>query len=375
MHSAVNSVSKYVVSKPRHAPIASPLNAVQHLRADKIGSVALRLDLDDDLSIAPTLTPRSGDIIVVRTVTEAPSYNQLELPNGRLAKLNLGDIVVGALGNRKALKGFVGEVPGTLVPGDHLHILNMGGVMGRLTGHHHQMGKPVEVEYLGTVHKDGAALNMSVGALPLVNTLSHSAPLVLVAGTSMHAGKTAVACELIKKLSRQGLKVAAAKLSGVACQKDTLSMQDHGAVVTMSFVDCGLPSTVGMADIAPVAKAILTKLNDHHPDVIVLELGDGILGGYNVESLLRDDEIMRHKAALVFCAGDFVGAWGGIKFLAEKHIAIDVVSGAVTDSPMGVAYIEEQFDVPAANALNSGERLAELVTTKLAQCRSAAVEG
>jgi hypothetical protein len=370
MHSAVSS--NYGVAPPRSAllaPVAS-VQAVSTVRADKIGSVSIRLNLNDEVAIAPTLTPKSGDIVVVRTVSEAPSYNQLELPNGRLAKLNLGDVVIGALGNRKALKGFVGEVPESLVPGDRLHILNLGGVIGKLTGHHHQVGLPVEVEYLGTVHKHGIALNMQAEALPMVNSLSHSAPLILVAGTSMHAGKTAVACELIKKLSRQGLKVAAAKLSGVACQRDTLSMQDHGAVATMSFVDCGLPSTVGMADIAPVAKAILTELNTQDPDVIVVELGDGILGGYNVDSLLRDAEIMRHKAALVFCTGDFVGAWGGIKFLADKQISIDVVSGAVTDSPMGVDYIQDEFNVPAANALNDGDRLAAIVTAQLGAWRA-----
>src|SRR5678816_1397292 len=95
----------------------------------------------------------------------------------------------------------------------------------------------------------------------------------------------------IKQATRAGLRVAAAKLSGVACLRDTLNMADHGALVTASFLDCGLPSTVGAGDLAPVAKAIIARLNEDSPDLIVLELGDGILGGYSVESLFDDAEL------------------------------------------------------------------------------------
>src|SRR3712207_8006263 len=67
-------------------------------------------------------------------------------------------------------------------------------------------------------------------------------------------------------------------------------MADHGAVATASFLDCGLPSTVGVGDLAPVAKAIISKLNESAPDLVVIELGDGILGGYSVESVFDDEE-------------------------------------------------------------------------------------
>src|SRR3712207_7951050 len=68
-------------------------------------------------------------------------------------------------------------------------------------------------------------------------------------------------------------------------------MADHGAVATASFLDCGLPSTVGLGDLAPVAKAIISKLNESAPDLVVIELGDGILGGYSVESVFDDEEL------------------------------------------------------------------------------------
>jgi hypothetical protein len=45
-----------------------------------------------------------------------------------------------------------------------------------------------------------------------------------------------------------------------------------------------------------------------NPDLIVIELGDGILGGYSVDTVFDDLEIREATAALVFCASDYVGA-------------------------------------------------------------------
>jgi len=55
----------------------------------------------------------------------------------------------------------------------------------------------------------------------------------------MNSGKTYAATELIKQATRAGLRVAAAKLSGIACLRDTLNMADHGAIAIASFLDCG----------------------------------------------------------------------------------------------------------------------------------------
>jgi hypothetical protein len=303
--------------------------------------------------------------VVVRTLTDSATYNQLELTSGRLARINHYDIIVGVLGRRRALKGFVGEVPTELRAQDRLHILNLGGVIGRCTGHHHEIGSPIEVELLGMVARDGHVLNITQTTIQPTSRLEESAPLVLVAGTCMTSGKTQAATELIKHFTRHGFRVTAAKLTGVACLRDTLNMQDHGAIKTLSFLDCGYPSTVGVEDISVLAKSIVTNLNQVKPDVIVLELGDGILGGYHVASIFTDREFMEFCAALVFCASDFVGAWGGLQLLKKKGIEIDVVSGSTTDSRMGIEYIEREFGLRAANALNGGEDLFELVQKKV----------
>lgn len=344
---------------------AVPLTVVE---ADKVGSVVSKLALQKTLAVGGERRgARAGDVVVVQALTDSATYNQLELPSGRLAKINPGDIIVGALGRRRALKGFVGDVPETVAAGDELHLLNMGGVIGECTGHHSSLSDAIRVRVLGFVYdEEMRARNIADGALALRESLPEgAAPLVIVAGACMNSGKTFAATEIVRQATRAGMRVAAAKLSGVAALRDTLNMADHGAVATASFLDCGLPSTVGVGDLAPVAKAIIARLDECAPDMIVIELGDGILGGYSVDSVFEDEELRAATAALVFCASDYVGAWGGIELFKRRGLSVDVVAGSVTDSQMGEDYIEGEMGVPAGNAKRNGNRLFELIKSKV----------
>jgi hypothetical protein len=340
---------------------------IHSIEVDKIGSATSPLNLSRTVAITVACPqPRAGDVVVVRALTDSATYNLLELPTGRLAKINPGDLLLGVLGRRRALKGFVGDVPDTIKSGDQLHLLNMGGVIGYCTGHHSSLSDAIKLEVIGMAcDEDGRVQNIGDKALTPRATLGETAPLVIIAGACMNSGKTYAATELIKQATRAGLKVAAAKLSGVACLRDTLNMGDHGAIATASFLDCGLPSTVGIGDLAPIAKAVIARLNESAPDFIVIEMGDGILGGYSVESVFDDQELRQATAAIIFCASDYVGAWGGIELFRRRGIEIDMVAGSVTDSQMGEDYIEREFGVPAANARRDGAQLFRLIKSKV----------
>jgi hypothetical protein len=345
-------------------------SAIRLMRVDKIGSATVNLRIPSVVPVTTRCEARVGNVVVVRVLTENAVYHHLELPTGRLCKINRHDVMIGVLGERRALKGFVGEIPPTLTPGDRLHILNLGGVIGRCVDHYTELGEAIEVELIGmVVDEDGGRpetiLNIAKNALPPREHLRWSRPLVLVAGTCMSSGKTLAAAQLIKHFTHAGYRVAAAKLTGIACLRDTLNMADHGAVKTLSFLDCGYPSTVSVPNLPAIAKALIAELNEVDPDVIVLELGDGIIGGYNVHVLFEDAELMRFAAAIVFCASDFVGAWGGIRLLEARGVPVTVISGAVTDSAMGREFIEREWGIPAANALRNGEKLYQLVEEKV----------
>lgn len=333
------------------------------IEVDKLGSSTSPLHLGKFLNVTEeSQSPKAGDVIVVRALGESVTYGNLELPNGRLAKINRNDIVAGVLGKRRALKGFVGDVPPTVKKGDRLHLLNMGGVMGLCTGHHSSLSDAIEVEVLGLVtDESGRIANIGDNSLPAADRLDATPSIVVVAGTCMNSGKTVAATEIIKQAHHAGLKVAGAKLSGVACLRDTLNMEDHGAETTASFLDCGLPSTVDAENLSSVAKSILNHLSAQKPDMIVVELGDGIVGGYSVDEVLKDKEIVGAISSFVFCASDYVGVIGGLKVLGDMGIQVDVIAGSVTDSVMGEKFVEENFGVKAGNARRDGARLFTLI--------------
>jgi len=348
------------------------MNEKQMIEVDKIGSATSPLGLSRSVSVIGTSDePRVGDVVVVRVLTDSATYNMLELPTGRLAKVNPGDVLAGVLGRRRALKGFVGDVPSSIAAGDELHLLNLGGVIGSCSGHHSSLNDAIKVEVIGLACDDrGVVRNIADVALPRQDTLGATAPLVVIAGACMNSGKTYAATEIIQLATRAGLRVAAAKLSGIACLRDTLNMADHGAIATASFLDCGLPSTVGAEDLAGVARTIIARLNQSAPDLIVIELGDGILGGYSVESVFEDQEFLSATAALVFCASDYVSAWGGIELFRRRGIKVDLIAGSVTDSQMGEDYIQNEFGVPAANSRRNGAKLFAVVNERVSGFKS-----
>ncbi len=334
------------------------------IRPHKIGSVVNRLQLGPEVEISRMVEARSGQVLVVKALEEKRVYDVMELTSGRMAHVGKGDVIVGALGRRDALRGFVGRVPAAVRAGDTLHLLNLGGVLGEVVSENQDLGHPLRVEVLGMALRDGRGLNIADAALGEPPAGARTPPIILVSGTCMNAGKTLAACEIIARLTARGYACGGAKLTGVAALRDTLNMSDHGAVATLSFVDFGLPSTAGMDDVAPVARRLLSWVETEartELDVVVAEAGDGIIGAYGVESILTDAAFMASVRAHVLCANDLVAAWGGVAWLRERGLAVDVIAGPATDNDVGVRYIRDGMGVPAANARVDPETFVDLV--------------
>ena len=69
---------------------------MNQIEVDKIGSATSPLNLSRTLSVVDANgAARAGDVVVVRVLTDNATYNMLELPTGRLAKVNPGDVVAG----------------------------------------------------------------------------------------------------------------------------------------------------------------------------------------------------------------------------------------------------------------------------------------
>ena len=118
------------------------------IRVHKIASVAYRLGFDKVVDVTTDLESRSGHTVVVRALREKRVYSDLELATGRTSKLLRDEVFVGALGRRRALRGFCGDVPKSLQVGDRVQLLNRGGVLGTSTSDHLELGAPVVCEVL-----------------------------------------------------------------------------------------------------------------------------------------------------------------------------------------------------------------------------------
>ena len=331
------------------------------IRIDKLASVTVNLRLDREISVVESAQTTSGDVCIVRALEEKRIYDQVELVTGRMAKISKGDIIAGALGSRRALKGFVGIVPERVQKGDILNILNMGGVIGRAVSFSRDYGEPLRVEVLGLAARGGAVVNIREGARKTAERFARRVPLVVVSGTSMNSGKTEALSKTIQMLSWRGFRVCAAKVTGVSALRDTLNMADHGALKALSFLDFGYPSTVGVSEVPRIAKGAFNELLPENPDVIMMELGDGLLGDYGVFEFFRDAEVLGAISCNIVCAMDPVGAWGIREIMRANGIPIHCVSGPVTDNSVGVEFVNSSLGLPGINALSQQGMLGEFV--------------
>ncbi|MFN2315564.1 MAG: hypothetical protein ABR551_09675 [Gemmatimonadales bacterium] len=341
------------------------------LRLDRIASSTRNARLSPEVTVGDQIVAREGYVLAVRILTDKSKYDTVEDLAGRLVKVHSGDILAGTLGVRRALRGYAGVVPETLAVGDTIEVLNLGGILGRCTSANPDIGPPFQAEVLGAVlafpelgDRIGTPAHIRDGAATPSETLECTVPVVYVAGTCMNAGKTVAATELVRGLARAGLRVAACKLTGVSLMRDTLSMLDAGAVAALTFNDAGVATTHPGVTVA-VARGIFNRLAANRggrPDVIVAELGDGILGEYGVQDILLDPGLSALGAAYVMAAPDPVACWGADQlFKHQFHLPITVVTGPATDNEVGQSYITGQLGLPAVNAIRDPAGLVAVV--------------
>jgi Domain of unknown function (DUF1611_C) P-loop domain len=307
-------------------------------------SVARNTDFGErpfELKALPREQWATGEYVVV----ELTETFTIEAVDGRGVEVISGDLIVGALGRRAATLELVGDWESV---GEDLrvHTLTSGGVMGRITSASTPPPRFATTIYRGHVWRDGKRRMHDFA--PDAPCASLDAPVVLIIGTSMDAGKTAAATAIVRRLKAHGLHVAATKLTGVGRFRDILAMRDAGADAVFDFVDAGLPSTVVTPGAyEPALLRLLSQLGGAHPDVVVAEAGASPLEPYNVDVAvgLLGDRIQ----CTVLCASDPYAVAGVIG--AFKHQP-DLVSGRATSTAAGTALVDRLCGVSALNLLN-----------------------
>lgn len=278
---------------------------------------------------------RAGDLVLAR-VDRVGKHGHLESPGGRRVALFVGDEIVVCAGERYAPDQFDASLPYGLGP---CHLVAGGGVAGLVRQRHAAVAPATDITLLAVLTGPaGQRVNLADHALHETRDARGplAGPLVVASlGTSMNAGKTTSAAHLIKGLVRAGLRVGAAKVTGTGSGNDPGLLKDAGAWCVFDFTDAGHASTAGLDTSALVSAAtrLLGHLAAAHVDVVVLEVADGLLQP-ETDALLRSTAFASRLDAVVFSAGEAMGACAGVARLRELHLPVVALAGAMTRSPL-----------------------------------------
>lgn len=294
-----------------------------------------------------TVTPRAGDLVLAR-IEELGQHRHIELESGRRARVFPGDEVILAFGNRYAPDQFEAFVSETLEP---CHMVAAGGIAAKACVKHGMMGSATGIQPLGILADgEGRALNLKDYTLPPPDLSPEGSPepfTVAVVGTSMNAGKTETATQLIRGLRAAGLKVGAAKITGTGSGGDLWSMIDAGASPVVDFTDAGLPSTYLMEQerIESAMKLLLGHIRSAHVDAVILEIADGLFQK-ETASLLQSELFRSEVDGVVFAAPDALGAVAGTTWLTSRNIPVLAISGLITQSPLAMREAKDATQAP-----------------------------
>ncbi|MBA2470484.1 MAG: DUF1611 domain-containing protein [Chloroflexia bacterium] len=288
--------------------------------------------------------PREGDLVLAR-VMEVGQHPRVELPGGRKAELYLDDEVVLCYGNRYAPDQFEAEVPNDL---DYCHMVAGGGVAARVVSWHFDMEFPTVIEPVGLLaDRSGRVVNLREFGLPSTPYIGPRPRTIAVVGTAMNAGKTTTAAGIVNGLTRAGLNVGAAKVTGTGAGKDLWLMRDAGAQTVLDFTDAGYPSTykVPLPEVEQIVSTLTGHLAAGGAEAIILEVADGLYQ-YETACLLASPNFRAQVDGVIFAAGDAMGATAGVNWLQDHGLPVAGVGGLLTASPLAMREAVAAVDVP-----------------------------
>lgn len=300
------------------------------------------VDLSLTTELRTDLAPAAGDLVLAR-VSRVGQHKRIERPDGRRSHLYAGDHVVVCFGARYAPDQFEAVVPDDL---SACSLVAAGGIAGKVLSRHRSVATATALQPVGLlVDASGAALNVSASALPALS--ASLPPVITVLGSSMNAGKTTAAARMIRGLSREGLVVGAAKITGTGAGGDFWSMLDAGAHRVLDFTDAGLATTsnVSVEQLLDVLNTLTSQLAADGVDVIVLEVADGLLQK-ETAALLQHPAFKAAVDGVLFAAADALGAVHGEAYLQANHHNLLGLSGSFTASPLAVREVQASCDTP-----------------------------
>lgn len=291
--------------------------------------------------------PLVGDVGLTR-VSAVGHHARIMTAGSGKQRLYPDDVTVGVFGNRYATDAFEGEVAGT----DDLHMLTDAGMIGTVRSRHTATKRPTQLEFLGFLADEhGERLNLKSRLYRPARPSRMRKNVLLVVGTGMNSGKTTSGSRLVKALLRSGVRVAASKLTGSVCQNDRCEWSATGADVR-DFSDYGFPSTymAPEAELIGLFETLVADSERDEPDVVVMEVADGILQR-ETRMLLAHEAVRRRVGGVVLAATCSASALFGAEQLRVLGHEVIAVSGIITNSPL---FMREFEAISPINVEGSG---------------------
>lgn len=348
-----------VTSEPTEASSAMPASepvAIERLQRAKRGFVTRCADLRSATRLVTTgHAPRPGDLVLGR-IERLRLHGRLELPSGRRSVLFPGDEYIGCYANRYPPDQFEAEVPQDL---SSCNLVAAGGLTAHCVSRHASVKPASEVTPLGLLaDADGRVLNLADFALPARPAPASRPTVTAVLGTSMNAGKTTVVADLALGMTRNGLRVGAAKVTGTGAGGDVWRMIDAGCKRVLDFTDAGYATTykLPLRDCEAILETLIAELCATGVDTILIEVADGILQPETRE-LASSPVFQGLVDNVLFAAGDALSAANGVDWLERRGIDVVAVSGAVTASPLATRELASLTPLPILGraVLKNGE--------------------
>lgn len=320
-------------------------------------------------NIITTHKPQMGDIAVFEVVGIGKHKSILGL-NGHAQYIFEGDRIMAAFGTRYASNQFEGYVPNEIK--EEYDILAQGGVIGELKSMHSRFERvgTTRVKLIGyAVNKSNLVVNTisqfkanNISLNGYKNPHKRDYKIYLSVGASMDSGKTTTAAFFSRGAAQLGKKVAYIKLTGTVHSKDGRYVNDCGASISVDFSNCGYPSTFTFEnkEILGILDALLKKVEKINPDIVIIEIADGLLQR-ETYNLIGDDGLMKQvDGGVLLSCGDSLAIKSGIEILNSKGISPICVAGMFTTSPLMIEEVKSITNVPVFSSNDFlSERLME----------------
>ena len=318
------------------ARIAAAARAYSARRAQPERMRALRADL----------APKSGDLVLAR-VAKLGQHFRLHLPNGRSRQLWVGDEIVVAYADRYAPSQYEARIPRDLSP---CQLAASGGIAARVVLSNAKLGKrPTEIEPIGLVCADpeAPALNLADFALPELPSAKRLMTTLAIVGSAMDSGKTSALAHLAKGVSRLGLRVGYAKLTGTAAGGDPWLLVDAGADPVLDFTDLGFASTyrIALPELERACEQLVLQLQHAGAEIALLEIADGLFQP-ETAALLASPRVRPLIDGMLYAAVDALGASHGANLIHAQGHRLLGLTGMLAAAPLLVREAQCATELP-----------------------------